>query len=109
MESLGTMKLYANDKVAAKGPMKTQPGANRTFGYDSSLGEGLCRVSTMWPLDPDRLTSIPWVGRFRERDYGGVFSCGHIEEIRASAVDGGCAVVSEQRLGTTGCERRPDQ
>jgi arylsulfatase len=35
-ESLGTMKLYINDKVVAKGPMKTQP-AKFTLS-----GDGLC-------------------------------------------------------------------
>ena len=40
-ESLGTMKLYVNDKVAAEGPMKTQPakftlsGDGLCVGYDS--------------------------------------------------------------------------
>jgi arylsulfatase A-like enzyme len=35
-ESLGTAKLYVNDKVVAKGPMKTQPGKF------SLSGDGLC-------------------------------------------------------------------
>ena len=35
-ESLGTMKLYVNDKVAAEGPMKTQPAKF------SLSGDGLC-------------------------------------------------------------------
>jgi arylsulfatase len=35
-ESLGTMKLYVNDQVAAEGPMKTQP-AKFTLS-----GDGLC-------------------------------------------------------------------
>jgi hypothetical protein len=35
-ESLGTMKLYVNDKVVAEGPMKTQP-AKFTLS-----GDGLC-------------------------------------------------------------------
>ena len=40
-ESLGTMKLYVNDKVVAEGPMKTQPakftlsGDGLCVGYDS--------------------------------------------------------------------------
>ena len=40
-ESLGTMKLYVNDQVAAEGPMKTQPakftlsGDGLCVGYDS--------------------------------------------------------------------------
>jgi arylsulfatase len=40
-ESLGTMKLYVNDQVAAQGPMKTQPakftlsGDGLCVGYDS--------------------------------------------------------------------------
>jgi arylsulfatase len=40
-ESLGTMKLYINDKVVAEGPMKTQPakftlsGDGLCVGYDS--------------------------------------------------------------------------
>jgi arylsulfatase len=40
-ESLGTMKLYVNDKVVAQGPMKTQPakftlsGDGLCIGYDS--------------------------------------------------------------------------
>lgn len=35
-ESLGTMKLYLNDKVVAEGPMKTQPGKF------TLSGDGLC-------------------------------------------------------------------
>jgi arylsulfatase len=35
-ESLGTMKLYINDKVVAEGPMKTQPGKF------TLSGDGLC-------------------------------------------------------------------
>jgi arylsulfatase len=35
-ESLGTMKLYVNDKVVAEGPMKTQPGKF------TLAGDGLC-------------------------------------------------------------------
>jgi len=35
-ESLGTMKLYVNDKVVAEGPMKTQPGKF------TLSGDGLC-------------------------------------------------------------------
>jgi len=35
-ESLGTMKLYVNDQVAAEGPMKTQPGKF------TLSGDGLC-------------------------------------------------------------------
>jgi arylsulfatase len=40
-ESLGTMKLYVNDKVVAEGPMRTQPakftlsGDGLCVGYDS--------------------------------------------------------------------------
>jgi hypothetical protein len=40
-KSLGTMKLYVNDQVAAEGHMKTQPGKftisgdGLCFGYDS--------------------------------------------------------------------------
>jgi arylsulfatase len=35
-ESIGSMKLYVNDKVVAEGPMKTQPGKF------SLGGDGLC-------------------------------------------------------------------
>jgi arylsulfatase len=35
-ESLGTTKLYINDKVVAQGPMKTQPGKF------TLSGDGLC-------------------------------------------------------------------
>jgi arylsulfatase len=36
LESIGTAKLYVNDKVVATGPMRTQPGKF------SLTGDGLC-------------------------------------------------------------------
>ena len=60
-ESLGTMKLYINDKVVAEGPMKTQPGKftlsgdGLCIGYDSGdavSGEYKTPGDVPWRNDP---------------------------------------------------------
>jgi len=63
-ESLGTTKLYVNDKVVAEGPMRTQPGKFTLSGDGLCIGRDSGDAVSSGYTSPGELTGgiIQFVG-----------------------------------------------